>query len=687
MNEPFHRRIAGWRGLLPGIALLLCGVMAAEIVLSVRRQSQTWDEAYHLYAGYRYLQAADFGINSEHPPLVKLLAALPLIPLQLKVPRVPPGSSKREGFTTARKFLYSNAADALLLRARLAAGLLTVLLSLIVFEAARRMFGPGGAILAMGLVAFEPNLLGHGALVTTDAALTCCLFAAVYAFYRYIKRPNKRRLVECGVVAGITLAAKHSGVLVFPVLGLLAIAEAGLAARLRPESLTTKRERVTLALRRGARLASDLAVMALVAFAVLWAFYGFRFPARPGTLQMTPPLAAYVSGGNGPGVSNPLFARAILALHGAHLLPESYLYGFSDVLRVSEGHRPAFLFGRLYPEGQWFYFPAALAIKTTLGFVLLLVLAGFLVRYFRTEKLREGLYMILPAVVYTAVSLTSRLNVGVRHLLPVYPFLAILAGAAAWELLGRSRRWGYLVALGLGLHAASSLRAFPDYLAYSNEIWGGPQGTYRVLADSNADSGQGLIAARNFLERERIVDCWLAYFGSADPGYYNLPCKLLPDNYSVWWEAPAEIAPDNLQGTLLIGATEAAGVYWGPAELNPYGQFLTLPPAEVLGGSLLVFKGRFQLPAAAARARLDSIWRLRLPGQTDEALAEADAAVNLAPQMVYARYARAYLLAMKNEKVQARKEYETALHLARTIHPEYQWYWVPFLENLIHGLN
>ncbi len=670
-----------------GAALLLSGVMIAELALSVRQQSQTWNEAYHLLAGYRYLQAQDYGINSEHPPLVKLLAALPLIPHQLNVPHVPQGTSKREGYMAARKFLYSNDADALLLRARLAAGILALTLALLVFEAARRMFGVGAAFLAMGLVVFEPNLLGHGALVTTDVGMSCCLFASVYAFYRYLNQPSTLKLVECGCVAGLTLAAKHSGVLVFPILGLLELTEVVFAFRSEAGPSGQSGKRLRAALRLGVRLIGRLAIIALIALAVLWAFYGFRFAARPAGAKMTPPLAEYISGADAPGIQDPVLSRLILGLHRARLLPESYLYGFSDVLMVSEGHRAAFLFGKLYPKGQWFYFPAVFIIKSTLGFLLLLLLVPFARRFLRAEKPREVAFMLLPVGLYFAISLTSKLNVGIRHLLPVYPFLAVLVAGATWHLAKQHRRWAYTVTLLVGVHMFSSLRSFPDYLAYSNEIWGGPDGTYRVLTDSNADGGQGLIAAQRYLEKENIRDCWLGYFGSADPSYYNLPCKLLPDRFSSWWGDPVDATPASVQGTLLIGATQPAGVYWGPGDMNPYEQFMELRPAKVLAGSILVFRGRFDLPAASAWSRLDRIWGLDLTSQLDKAITEANTAVKLAPRMVYAHYTLGYLLAMGNQKTVALDEYETALHLARTDHPEYQWYWVPFLEKLISGLQ
>jgi tetratricopeptide (TPR) repeat protein len=137
---------------------------------------------------------------------------------------------------------------------------------------------------------------------------------------------------------------------------------------------------------------------------------------------------------------------------------------------------------------------------------------------------------------------------------------------------------------------------------------------------------------------------------------------------------------------VLVGATQPAGVYSGPGELNPYGQFLKLQPAEILGGSILVFEGRFDLPAASAWSHLNRIWGLDLTKQLDEAIAEANAAVKLAPRMVYAHYALGYLLARRNQKVRAREEYQTALRLARTVYPEYQWYWVPFVEKHISGL-
>ncbi|MGA2630355.1 MAG: glycosyltransferase family 39 protein [Terriglobia bacterium] len=669
------------QNVLPAVVVgILAGIMAAELVLSVREKSQTWDEAYHLLAGYRYWQAGDFGINSEHPPLVKLLTGVTLLWEHPKLPQIPQGTSKVEGFVAARKFLYSNDADALLLRARLAASFFSILLALLIFAVTRRMFGLGAAVLAMTLGVFEPNLLAHGALVTTDAALSCLLLAAVYAFHRYLERPTAWRLAATGMTAGLALAAKFSGVLVVPTLTALALVEFLFAKRRRATASAATQEATATHLRSWSRLVGGLAAIFLIALLTLWSVYAFRFRARPGNLAMTPPLAEYVRPGVDTGLPNTTQIRILLALERWKVLPEAYLYGFADVLMVGSDPWPSFLFGKLYAEGHWFYFPATLLIKFTLGFLGLIALALGALAARRVEVRRELLFVTLPAAIFFAVGLKWGLNVGVRHILPVIPFLIILASAVTWRLAKARPRWAYLVAGLAVLHVASSLRAFPDYLAYSNEAFGGPSRTYRVLSDTNTDWGQGLIQAKQYLDRHRINNCWLAYFGSADPGYYRIPCKHLPDVYDGWWGRKVDLIPPTVEGTVLVSATQMAGVYTGPGELNPYRQFLQIPPDDSIGGSILVYRGRFDLTEASRLSRVNRVWELIATRQFDPAMQEARALTEEAPRLVGAHYALGFLLARAGRKDEARQEYQTALNLARTVFPEFQLFWVRFLE-------
>src|SRR5947207_8442437 len=164
-------------------------------------------------------------MNPEHPPLVKLLATAPLLSLPLRVPSHPSIFSKEEDFTTAADFLYGNDAEKILFRTRVTAATLTLLLALVLFLATREMFGKWAALIALVLFVFEPTVLAHGALVTTDMGMSCFFFTTIFVFYRYVKRPTAGRLLLTGALAGLALASKHSGILVIPILSLLAITE------------------------------------------------------------------------------------------------------------------------------------------------------------------------------------------------------------------------------------------------------------------------------------------------------------------------------------------------------------------------------------------------------------------------------------------------------------------------------
>ncbi len=663
------------RLVLVAVSCLLTALVI-ELAVPAWLHSPTWNEPYHLMAGYRYWQCGDFGINSEHPPLVKWLAAVPAFALGVRAPQAAEKSSKFEANVAGRKFLYANDPERLLFRARLATGILTLLLAGLIVESTRLMFGVGPALLALLLFVLEPNILAHGALVTTDMALTCCLFAAVYAFYRYAGQPSRLRLVQCGGSLGLALVSKHSGILALPIVGLLAAVEIGIEYRRRRRSGALVTTRLGALARHALGLLFALAVMTGVAVAMLWASYGFRFRARPQGLVMTPPLENFAFE-----LKNSAERRAILALDRSRALPEAYLYGLTDVLITSAGPRPTFLFNKLYPHARWFYFPAAFVIKSTLGFLLLLFASISSGALFRPEKRRETLFLAIPALVYFGFSMTSGLNIGVRHVLPVYPYLIVLAAAGAWVLGKERRAWAFLVGLLLLLHGASSWRSFPNYLAYSNELWGGTANTHRLLTDSNVDWGQSLRSAKRYLDQHGIRECWMAYFGSADAGRYQIPCKLLPDPYSLWWGKPVDVAPQLFSGKVLISATEVAGTYWGPGELNPYDQFRRTPPIDQIDGSILVFQGRFDLTTASALSHAERAWQLADGHQLDQALGEARTAVTLAPRVVQTQRMLGEMLAQSKQTDAARRAYETALSLAQTIHPEYQRFWIPYLRN------
>jgi dolichyl-phosphate-mannose--protein O-mannosyl transferase len=165
------------------IAMALVILIGIFLVASTHQESQTVDEADHLFSGYEYWKHADFGRNPEHPPLAKLLAAVPLLSMGLKEP--PPASSpffKAQDFLDGSNFFYTADADAILARGRMVVALFTLALAVQVFLATREMFNELAALIALSIFAFEPALLANGALVTTDMPLTCLFFASVYSF-------------------------------------------------------------------------------------------------------------------------------------------------------------------------------------------------------------------------------------------------------------------------------------------------------------------------------------------------------------------------------------------------------------------------------------------------------------------------------------------------------------------------
>jgi len=651
MPEEHHRM-----RLVLGVALLLA-IMAAELALSARRESQTFDEACHTFAGYRYWKNSDFGINPEHPPFVKLLAAIPLLGLPLQAPPIPNDNFKVVEYGAGREFLYGNDANLVLRRARMAAAVLTIALGLTVFAVAYSMWGAGPAFLALILLVFDPNVLAHGALVTTDIGATLGLFLGVGSFYWYLKKRSAWRLIGAGLAAGFCISAKHSGVLLFPMLFFLALAE-----WMPPRHPVTVRVGPTV-VKNALRLCASLAAITAISLVVLWSMYGFRYSARPAGDTVNPPLPEFTKQMMG----NASSAALVLQIARWHLLPESYLYGVVNI--YSPGTLPTVIFGKYYPSAQWFYFPAIFAIKSTLAFLVYCCLAPFYAGLWSKAVRRETLFLIVPAAIYLAAAMSSGINYGVRHLLPLYPFLIVLVAFGAWNLARRYRALALLVAALLLFHAVSSARAFPNYLSYSNELWGGPQNTYRILADSNVDWGQGLVQMKQYIDRNGIKDCWFSYFGAlvADVSYYGIPCKPLPTGFADFIQAPMPLVPPQIDGPVFLSSTEVSGTYWREKWANPYRRFQQAPPAALIADSILVYDGRVDVSQASALTHENVAIQFLRSRKFGQALAEANAAVEIAPVRPTAHATRGVVLAAMGRAAEADEEMEKAQTMASAI--------------------
>ena len=187
-------------------------------------------------------------------------------------------------------------------------------------------------------------------------------------------------------------------------------------------------------------------------------------------------------------------------------------------------------------------------IKTTLGLLALILLAAFAMATGSLRKGRELAYLLLPGAVYLSVAMLSGMNIGTRHILPLYAMAAILAGAGVAALAAHSRRWARIATwTGAALvlaHIASSLTVFPNYMAYANEAWGGPKNLYNLLSDANVDWAQQLYQVKQWQDRHPGEECWFAYFADPeiDPAVYGIRCHVLP-TIDTWWLGGEEIIP------------------------------------------------------------------------------------------------------------------------------------------------
>lgn len=484
--------------LLAALPLLL---MTTLQISSIVLESQTFDEAVHLTAGYRYWRTGHFNLNWEHPPLQKLLSALPLAILRPPLPDDP--KLLADEYEFARAFLYKGPenADRLLLLGRMATILLTFCLGVTVAWTTRHHFGAPAALLALCLFSLEPNIIAHGRYVTTDLAAALFFFLTIALWIRYLYRPEPRSAVWTGLALGLGLTSKFSLVLLVPLLPLLFLLRWIMARWDRG-----------VALRRAAFSAAAVAVASALVVALVYAPETWR------TLR-----------GRNRDVTR-------VSVAGVTLPPHTFFTGLNTVLRHNEEGHPAYLLGEFSDKGWWYYFPVAFAVKSPTALLLALLVAvgialGKIPRVWRDPPAAFlWLAVLLPPLAYFAASMTSHINIGIRHLLPVYPFFYVLTASALVKALpGRAA----LVAASLlvviqGIEIAN---IHPDYLTFFNTLAGGPEAGPKYLLDSNLDWGQDLKKLKVFMDDNRLPSVCLYYFGYAAPAYYGIKEEYLPKTW------------------------------------------------------------------------------------------------------------------------------------------------------------
>jgi tetratricopeptide (TPR) repeat protein len=351
-----------------------------------------------------------------------------------------------------------------------------------------------------------------------------------------------------------------------------------------------------------------------------------------------------------------------------------------DVKRVAEFY-PTFIFGKVYAHGVWWYFPAAILIKTTLGMLALVVVAGWAIASGRLRKGRELAFILIPWIVYLAVAIQAGMNIGARHILPLYALAAILSGGGIVALAERNRRWIWVGAALIVAHIVSALTVFPNYMAYANEAWGGPKNVHNLLSDANVDWAQQLFQVKDWQDQHPGEECWFAYFArpEIDPGVYGITCHALPTIDTSWLGA-SDIVPAQINGAVLISAGDLSGCEWPSGLMNPYRDFQPLQPAESIDYSVFVYRGSFRMNQAAALSRAQHAYELLAAHKPEDALALAKEAVAIDPEEITSQTALGDAAVALGHKDEARQAWQAAIDSAKHLEPDAQVSYIPDLE-------
>ena len=529
------KRSIGWLA-----AVVLLWLLFAQAVRGAAIASLASDEGPHLAVGYSTLRTGDLRLQPIHihPPLINVLAGAPLLlDPSLPDPRSIPGWEIASLSAVTDTVIWKHTPpDGIALAGRLPIILLAVLLGAFVYRWSVDLAGWRAGLLALFLYALDPNIVAHAQVITTDMGVTVLGFITLYCCYKsanqQIGKSSFKWTVGTGVALGAALAAKVTAALLAPLLAVIVL----VAGR---DGIVQRAWRVV--------------IIALVAFGVVWAVYGFEVGYIPG-VSVPVPMATHVK------------VYQSLQQH------------------YDEGH-PAFLMGMNSTRGWWYYFPAAFLVKTPLPTLALLAVSVVLAARGKTPGAKWVLGLF--PIVHFATALFSSVDIGYRHLLPILPFLFVFIAVQISNLKFHKVIWSacaYLFIIALLIwYAVGAATIFPHNLAYFNELAGGPDGGYQWLVDSNLDSGQNLKELEMWLDERDIQRVFVSQFSPSRPEVYGLQATMLPPSPRAAPFARFDPAP----GWYAIGATTLQGVY--TPDVDTFAYFREMTPTARIGHALFVY--------------------------------------------------------------------------------------------------
>lgn len=481
-------------------AAFLLAALVLQCALSSRLKSPTVDEFVHLPVGYSLWVDGDFLTDPINPPLMRLWAALPLL-VASPVWNFEGDEMRDQFWIGAYRFMKDNADryQAMFEYGRWMVMALSVVLGIYVYLWASELYGLACGVAALFFYAFCPNIIAHSSLVTADLGGACFIFLTLFHFRKYRRTSSQLHLGLTAVFLGLALLSKFTALFLVPILLLLYLIDCW------PEIKRWSRPEIASALSRGA-------VCILIVLLVLHAGYGFDgLLPFAGDLPCKSRLLSAIQG----------FLPSFLPIP----LPDGFILGIDHALQhdldLPEGS--FYLLGELSSKGWWYYFLVAALVKIPLPTLSLGLAAAIVKCRARDKSWREELFLVVPAVsFFVLISAFTSLNIGFRHVLMVLPFLFVFL-CELFQHFSRGRPFAFTLLLGSCVWLFSSTaRIYPDYLAYFNELGGGPEGGRRVLIDSNLDWGQDLIQLKRYLQGRGNPKIRLGYFGRVDPQIYGI---------------------------------------------------------------------------------------------------------------------------------------------------------------------
>ena len=567
------------------VGLILCGILRSAI--ATRLDSFDIDEAYHITAGVTYARLGDYRLNPEHPPFIKLWVGAFLTPDILKTPKLRPMVEKwDERHFTETVVFTENDPDVAQRRARLAMfvlnGILLLGFALAVWRAFGNQIGPLMAVGALAYLVIDPTIAAHLPVVLTDLPVALLGATSVLLAWSAFRWGRTVDVVLAGLTLGLTLGAKHTGLIV------------GVAAAVLGAVMSIRKEENRS---RWLRLGQVLAVLVL-AWITLWGLYRFRFDESPEGIDLfNRPLAAKIAD-----LHSAPFRRTVSLMARTHFMPRSYIWGLADILHVGVEGRvtPIFFMGRTYLERAPFYFfPTVLLVKLPLGMIVL-ALGGVVLAFARRDW--PGKEPLLVILLFGGLLLAMLIKgtssyAGMRHALIVLPSLAVAGAAAlaiAWESKSRTLLAG--IALAAAVAMASAIPALRPW-EYYNELVGGTENAWHHLSDESMESGQRTKELAAYYYQYLKPTGEVPYVEYSE-SYPEDDRRGIPSMQAQWKTHPETDTSDVVSGTVMIAASMLAPGQHSDFIVD-YTPLLATKPVQRYG-NLMIFRGTFTLAGPRA---------------------------------------------------------------------------------------